>query len=125
MGDPWYRSIGPEEIGESLVLARTERGRRFVEAAIESGYLDLKMQPPSTLIASQPNLLKTRGAVWGRITVTRLLGAAAPSYERLPTFRAWLRSLTLREKLGSLLGTARRTFRKGLRTARAVEEWRP
>jgi coenzyme F420 hydrogenase subunit beta len=38
-GDPWYRKVIPGEPGSSLVLARTERGRAFVEEAIRDGVL--------------------------------------------------------------------------------------
>ena len=34
----------------------------------------------SALPASQPNLLRVRGAVWGRVLTSRLLGAAAPRF---------------------------------------------
>ena len=125
VGDPWYRPIAPDEPGQSLVLARTERGRRFVRAAMEAGYLELEPRGPEIVVASQPNLLETRGAIWGRILVTRLLGAAAPRYRGLPMFPTWLRRLSFRAKLSSLLGTARRTFRKKLFVRRPVTPWRP
>ena len=38
-GDPWYRPIEEGEMGSSLVLARTERGREIVEGAIRAGYV--------------------------------------------------------------------------------------
>lgn len=125
VGDPWYRDTAPGESGQSLVLARTERGRAFVEAALASGHLSLEERDAQILVASQPNLLRTRGATWGRILTTRMLGACAPRYERMPMFPIWLRTLSLREKLGSFLGTARRTFKKRLRKPRPVEAWRP
>ena len=91
--------------------------------AVAAGYLTVERKDAETVIASQPNLQKTRGAIWGRMLTTRLLGAAAPRYRRMPTFSSWLKRLTLREKLSSLLGTARRTFKKRLRERRPVREW--
>lgn len=123
VGDPWYRPIAPDEPGLSLVLPRTERGRRWVREAVDAGYLVLERRDPATLVASQPNLLRTRGAIWGRILTTRLLGAAAPRHSGMATFPTWLRGLSWREKVSSILGTARRTFRKGLRKRRSVEPW--
>ena len=41
----------------------------------------------------------------------------------MPMFPSWLRRLTFKEKLSSLLGTARRTFKKGLRHPVKVVEW--
>lgn len=115
VGDPWYREIPDGEPGRSLVLARTERGRALVERAIEQGYLVLEPADPGILAASQPELLKTRGAIWGRIWATRLLGVAAPRYRGLPMLRFWWRELSGWEKLQSVLGTMRRVFRRQLR----------
>lgn len=125
VGDPWYRPLGPDEPGQSLVLVRTERGRRLVAAAVAAGYLTLEPRAPGIVAASQPNLLRTRGAVWGRILALRLLGAASPRYRRLPMAGTWWRVLTARQKLSSLLGTARRVFRKGLRRRVPVRPWAP
>ena len=125
VGDPWYRPIPHDEPGRSLILARTEKGRDFLAAAIDAGILTVERRDGATVVASQPNLLKTRGAIWGRILVTRLLGAAAPRYKRMPMFPTWWRELTWREKVSSLLGTARRTFRKRLRDRMSVREWKP
>ena len=114
VGDPWYREIQPGEAGSSLIVARTERGARFVEQAIASGYLLAKPVEHGLLPASQPNLLRTRGAMWGRLLGLRMIGARAPHYRRLPTFRFWLRELPLREKIVSVFGTIRRCLQKGL-----------
>jgi coenzyme F420 hydrogenase subunit beta len=124
VADPWYRAIPPGEPGRSLVLARTERGRAFLARAVAAGHLVLERKGPEIVVASQPNLLKTRGAVWGRALVTRLLGAAAPRYHRMALFPTWWRRLSAREKLSSLLGTAKRTFKKGLRRRVPVQPWR-
>ncbi len=123
VGDPWYRPREEGEAGRSLVLVRTERGRKLLQQAIRSGHLELERVEPEILPASQPNLIHARGANWGRLLTCRLLGAAAPRYEGFPAFRFWLRALSLREKLSSLLGTAKRVFRKGLRERITVERF--
>lgn len=41
-GDPWYREIKEHETGYSLALARTQRGREILHAAIDAGYAVLK-----------------------------------------------------------------------------------
>lgn len=64
VGDPWYREIPPDEPGRSLILVRTENGHRIVRAALRRGYLTAVQVDPSLVPASQPNLLKTRGAIW-------------------------------------------------------------
>ena len=44
VGDPWYREIPPDEPGLSLILARTERGRRILHGAIAAGFLTAEPQ---------------------------------------------------------------------------------
>lgn len=112
-GDPWYRE--PDgEAGSSLVLVRTETGRRFLHHAMESGYLTLRPAAPWKLLRSQRNLFAKRGAVGGRIAALRLLGLPAP---RLAGFAlAWNWSaLPLREQARSFFGTFRRVFARGYR----------
>ncbi|MBW3578470.1 MAG: Coenzyme F420 hydrogenase/dehydrogenase, beta subunit C-terminal domain [Actinobacteria bacterium] len=113
VGDPWYRPVREGESGRSLVVVRSERGRAFLESALGSGVVRLLRVDPDVLPASQPNLLRNRGAVWGRIATLRTLGLAAPTYRNLPSFRFWLR-LTLREKVRSILGTVKRIHRRRL-----------
>jgi coenzyme F420 hydrogenase subunit beta len=114
VGDPWYREIQPGEAGSSLILARTERGARFLQEAMAQGYLVAKPVESRILPASQPNLLRTRGAIWGRMFGLRLVGARAPHYRRLPTFRYFLSENSLKQKVVSIVGTIRRCFGKGL-----------
>jgi coenzyme F420 hydrogenase subunit beta len=108
VGDPWYRPPQDGEPGRSLIVARTRRGEEFVRAAIQGGFLSAEEREPQILVASQPNLLKTRGAVWGRRLGCRLTGAGVPQYARLPTFPFWLSELSFGEKVRSILGTIRR-----------------
>lgn len=114
VGDPWYRPTG-DDPGRSLVLARTERGVRLVQAAIAAGYLVLEPAAPGVLPASQPNLLRARGAVWGRIGTLRLAGLMAPRLRRMPMAAIWWRRLSVREKARSTVGTLRRVRQRGLR----------
>ena len=52
VGDPWYRVPQPDDPGRSLVLARTERGRALVAAALEAGALVLDRVGPEILAAT-------------------------------------------------------------------------
>jgi coenzyme F420 hydrogenase subunit beta len=113
VGDPWYRPTG-DDPGRSLVLARTERGVRLIEAAIAAGALVLEPVSPRILPASQPNLLNARGAVWGRLVTLRVAGLMAPRLRHLPMAALWWR-LPIRQKLQSTVGTLRRIRRKRLR----------
>lgn len=114
VGDPWYREIPAGEPGRSLVLVRTERGRRIVRAAIAAGTVTLEPAAPDLLPASQANLLRTRGATWGRILATRVVGVAAPRYRNLPLLPIWWRTLGPKEKFQSLVGTVKRVVTKRL-----------
>jgi len=112
VGDPWYKEISPDNPGSSLILARTEHGKAMVEAAIAAGYLVAKPANPSILPDSQPNLLRTRGSIWGRIVASRMMGVPAPKYRRMPTFQHWWRELTLGQKVRSIGGTIRRIIKR-------------
>ncbi|MBN1442302.1 MAG: Coenzyme F420 hydrogenase/dehydrogenase, beta subunit C-terminal domain [Planctomycetes bacterium] len=125
VGDPWYREIQPDDPGRSLIVVRTDRGRRIVRAALDAGYLEAEPASPERLRASQVHFEAARGNVWGRLLALRLAGAAAPRYRRMPLFRFWWRDLSWMDKLRSLAGTVRRVLRKGLRRRVAIEPYRP
>lgn len=108
VGDPWYRPAEGADPGRSLILARTERGRDAILAAAEAGYLTISAANPEILPASQPNLLRTRGALWGRILACRLMGVASPRYVNMPMFVHWWNELSLTLKVKSIGGTLRR-----------------
>lgn len=113
VGDPWYREIGPDEPGRSLVVVRTEAGRAALLSALADGALDGGPIPLERLEQSQPSLAATRGAVWGRVLTMALMGLRVPRYRNVPAFRLWLR-LPVRGKVTSIAGTWRRARRRGL-----------
>ncbi len=125
VGDPWYKPRDPQNPGSSLILIRTERGRRVFEAAVEAGYLSVKRVSPQTLPASQMNLLRTRGGIWGRMLALALARAPRPRYRGLPTWRFWWSAQTWRQRLQSVVGTLRRVGRRGLRRRRPVRPFQP
>ena len=112
VGDPWYRPIQEGEMGSSLIVARTDVGKRFVETAVQDGALTASRVDPELLPKSQPNLLRTRGEVWGRLLGARLSGARTPTYGGLPSFRFWLSEVPLPSKVRSVLGAMRRSIRQ-------------
>ena len=126
VGDPWYHGEPPAgEPGRSLVVVRTERGRRFLAAALAAGALVLERADPSTLPRSQPNLLRVRGAVFGRVLTSRLLGAAAPRFRGFRLFTVWLLDLSLKERAQAFYGTVKRVFTKALRVRVPVRPFTP
>jgi coenzyme F420 hydrogenase subunit beta len=106
-GDPWYREVQPGEPGSSLVVVRTELGRKIVRAAMHAGYLTLTPATPQKLLDSQRNLFGKRGAVWGRITALKTFGLPTVQIKGFQLFKNW-RALSFNDKLRSLFGTARR-----------------
>ncbi|TDJ54414.1 MAG: coenzyme F420 hydrogenase [Planctomycetota bacterium] len=120
VGDPWHRRPAPREPGRSLILVRTERGRRILADAVAAGRLAVERSEPSVLPAAQPELLRGRGAVWGRLLACRLMGVPAPRYRGMPMFRHWWSRLTVREKAGATIGTIRRVNKRGLRARTTV-----
>jgi len=125
VGDPWYRGVGDGGPGRSLVVARTPRGRRFVEQAIAAGVLICDVVDSGSLPAAQPNLRRTRGAAFGRSLATRLVGVAAPRQRGMHPGSAWLRHLTWKQKLQSFLGTWKRVVTKRLYQRRPVVPFDP
>lgn len=123
VGDPWYRPVQPGEPGKSLIVARSRRGLALIKAAAEAGYLVLERQAFDLLPASQPNLLGTRGALWARLITLRVMGAAVPRFSGFGMFRFWIRNLSLKEKLSSFAGTAKRVYVKKLSRPLRVTEW--
>lgn len=113
-GDPWYEQPDGVNPGSSLVVVRTEKGRQIVQGAIEHGYLSLKPAELWKLDQSQDNLLKKKGATWGRIASMRLLGLKGPRFKNTALAACWKR-LPFSEKLGSTAGTIKRIFKKKLR----------
>lgn len=107
IGDPWYRRPRDGEAGRSLVVVRTEAGRRALLAALSDGALEGVKLPMARLPQSQPGLETTRGAVWGRLLTMRVLGLPTPDYRGLPALRLWW-GLSLRDKITSTVGTVRR-----------------
>ena len=51
VGDPW--GLQESEAGESVALARNQRGAALLAAAVEAGYLDLREVEPAMIFAGQ------------------------------------------------------------------------
>ncbi|MCP5066983.1 MAG: coenzyme F420 hydrogenase [bacterium] len=119
VGDPWYRTVQEGELGSSLIVVRTQRGLEALRAAIRDGYVEASRVEDHLLPDSQRNLLRNRGAIWGRLWALRVSGIPVPRYRGMPMFRFWLSELNLRQKLASFVGTIRRIGRRQL-TRRVV-----
>jgi len=119
-GDPWYEQPDSRNPGRSLIVARSERGRRIVEGAIEAGYVDFSPAEPWKLEKSQSGLLNRRGAIWGRRLVSQICGLPVTRLFGLDLRSSW-QTLPLGEKLTVILGTLRRIIARRLFRASALD----
>ena len=110
-GDPWYREIEPDDLGRSLVLVRTETGRRILHEAMEAGYVQLERAGLDTLPRSQRSLLQRRQQLWGRLLALRVFRIPVPRYHGFSLFGNW-RSLPISDKMRSVLGTVYRIHKR-------------
>jgi coenzyme F420 hydrogenase subunit beta len=111
-GDPWYREIKRDELGRSLVLVRTEHGRKIVHRAMDSGYLKLQKVSPGVLPASQRALLNKRQTLFGRLLAMQIMRVPAPYFRGFSLRKNWLK-LSATGKLCSFGGSLRRIITRG------------
>jgi len=109
-GDPWHRKVESDDPGWSLVLVRTEMGRKILRKAIKEGYLRLERVEANTLPCSQNALLVRRRHLWGRLLAMHIMRIPAPHFEGFSLFSNW-RDLPVREKIRSIVGSLKRIFR--------------
>jgi coenzyme F420 hydrogenase subunit beta len=111
VGDPWYREIGEDEPGRSLIIVRTQMGREIFHQALKKGYVRAEPAEEEIIYRSQENLLNKRQAIWGRLLAMKLLRIPHPRLEGFHLFENWL-DLNTRDKAISILGTMRRIVQR-------------
>jgi coenzyme F420 hydrogenase subunit beta len=115
VGDPWDKPRGEGNAeGSSLIVVRSARGRAFLARAIAAGVIIATPRSLTALADAQPNLARTRRIMFGRLMGLRILGLGAPRYQGWKLGGLWLQRTGLRDKLSSVLGTARRAVRRKL-----------
>lgn len=114
VGDPWHTPPnGNTDAGQSLIVARTARGQRFIEEAIQQGCLVAQPTDRNVIARAQPNLLTTNSAVWGRRLAMQMMGFQTPKNKSQKLFSFWL-NLPAKQKVQSVLGTWKRVIRERL-----------
>jgi coenzyme F420 hydrogenase subunit beta len=111
VGDSWYRDLGEDDPGRSLILVRTKRGQEIFRKALEQGYVVAERADPEIIYKSQKNLLGKRQAIWGRLLAMRVLGIPRPELKGFHLFDNWL-DLPLKDRAKSVVGTAKRIVQR-------------
>jgi coenzyme F420 hydrogenase subunit beta len=109
-GDPWYRPR-TDDPGESLVIARTEKGISIVREAIDKGYLNLEKVAPEVIALSQKSLLHKRRNLWARLGMLKLFNIPVPNYRGFNLIASWKR-LSCRDKVKSFGSTLKRILQR-------------
>lgn len=110
-GDAWDKFEENGDPGRSLILVRTERGRKVLRGAIEAGYVTVRESGASQILAAQANLLGRRREIFGRLAGMRMMGMPTPSLRGFSLGRSWLR-LPLLTQARSVVGTIARLIRR-------------
>lgn len=112
-GGAWHIEPNGSDNGRSIILVRTERGRRVLHDARGAGYVVLKRITHREVIKAQKNLLQKRKYLWGRILALKVMFVPVPRITNFSLFRSWL-GLPLLIKIKTVLGTLRRIVFRGL-----------
>jgi coenzyme F420 hydrogenase subunit beta len=110
-GDAWYRISEKPSDGLSLILVRTELGRRVITAALSNGYLQANRVSINELISSQKNILVKKRNIYGRILALKTFGLPYPKYEGYFLKESW-HTLSLIDKCNCFLQTIKRIVRR-------------
>jgi coenzyme F420 hydrogenase subunit beta len=110
-GDAWDQFEENGDPGRSLILVRTERGRRHLRAAASAGYITLDPAGPGRVVAAQKDLLARRREIFGRLAALRVAGAPVPEFRGFSLFRSWV-STGPRRWTATFGGTLRRVVQR-------------
>ncbi|MHB1305956.1 MAG: Coenzyme F420 hydrogenase/dehydrogenase, beta subunit C-terminal domain [Limisphaerales bacterium] len=106
-GDAWHRPPQPGDAGSSLIVIRTENGRRIFREALAAGAVQARPATVEMLGKAAAGLLEKKRAIWGRQLAMRALLVPITRHHGQALFKLWW-GLPWVEKLRSTLGTARR-----------------
>lgn len=110
-GDAWH-DFNEDDPGRSVILVRTERGKRILDGAVEAGYLTLTPADASIVKAGQENLIKKHRQVYGRLMVLRWFGVPVTKYPGFDLKAMW-RPQSFYDKRMAIIGTLSRVIKRG------------
>ena len=111
-GDAWHRQTDNGD-GWSLILVRTEPGKKLFHDALQAGYIKAQPLDPAILPESQKSLLNHRRTLWARLLTMRMMRVPAPRFYGFSLLANW-RALNIADKIRLPLGTAYRILSKKL-----------
>ncbi len=111
-GDAWHIEDDKDNIGESVVLVRTERGKRILHGAIAEGYVTLKRIDKGTVVKAQ-HLTSRKQLIVPRINVMKLFGLPVPKYEGFYLNLA-MKEVPLMKRVKNIFGTIKRVLTRKL-----------
>ncbi len=106
-GDAWHLFPDEGNIGSSIVIVRTEKGREILHKAINANYVSLERISEKEVLKAQDNLLSKRRQIYGRLIAMRMFGIPTPQFTNFSLAGSWIR-LSLIVKIRSILGTVKR-----------------
>ncbi len=114
VADAWHRPVGEHQPGWSVIIARTQRGEKFLQGAIETDVLQAEPVDSDILQACRPGQAESKGALWGRLAALRTCAIPTPRYCGFGPFHLWLWRLSIGAKVRSILSTFKRIYIKKL-----------
>ncbi|HML74986.1 MAG TPA: Coenzyme F420 hydrogenase/dehydrogenase, beta subunit C-terminal domain [Anaerohalosphaeraceae bacterium] len=120
VADAWHRPVGEHQPGRSVIIARTHRGKVFLEQAIQDGFLSAEIVLREILPLCRPGQETMQGNLWARIQTLRIMRLPIPKYYGYDFFRLWISELLMKEKIRSVYSTIKRIFAKKLRQRRTI-----
>lgn len=119
VGDYWAADengypVFEDQDGRSVVIARTQRGRRILEECVAAGLIEISPIGLESVSKIQPLQVKRRMTLPGRLLGKRLTGQRIPDYRGYGLFRGLVRRPV--QNLKAAAGTVRRSLRKHSRS---------
>ena len=123
VADAWHRPLEKYQPGRSVMIARTQRGRKILEGAIRDGYLEAETVSPEILPDCRPHQAAMQGHIWARIRTLAAMRVPIPDYTDFSLFHLWQQELSRYEKVHSVLSSAKRILKKKLYKKRKIQSF--
>lgn len=89
IGDPWHLASMGESNGNSLIIVRTDLGRKIFDKAVHNRYIVTHEVSPKALYQAQPSLIAKRKSIWPRLFVWKLFRKKIPDLKQFPLYSIW------------------------------------